>query len=530
MAEAAIPFDPNSMIEYGARRVIITLTVILCTLLEIIDTTIVNVATNTLMGSLGATISEVSWVIAAYAIANVIVVPMSSWLSSQFGRKNYFAVSIALFTFASFMCGQSDSIWTLVFWRFVQGIGGGALLATSQSILVEIYPKEKIGIAMAMFGMGVIMGPTLGPVVGGFLVDNYDWPVIFLVNVPLGIIAFFLTLQFIRDNPKQAKPSGNIDWLGMFLLIVGIGSLQLVLEQGEREDWFDSTYITTFFFMAILGIIFFIIRELTAKNPIVDLSILRKGNVGIGAILNFVMGFTLFGTVFIIPLFVQRFLGFTATATGFMFMPGAIMSGMCMPLIGKLLQGGFNPKRLIIVGFSLTTIFVFWCSLILTSNTGIDNFFWPLIVRGIGMGFLFVPLSNLTLSGLDSVGVAQASGLTNMVRQIGGSISVALIGLLNERLGAQHKADLMVNISEFNPNFNERMNLLTQNFLRLGNGLEKAKQQALYFIEASVTKQSLILTYIDIFQYMAVFVLCCIPLVFIARTYKGAGPGPGAAH
>jgi DHA2 family multidrug resistance protein len=530
MSQTAISYDPNSMIEYGARRIIITITVILCTLLEIIDTTIVNVATNTLMGSLGATISEVSWVIAAYAIANVIVVPMSSWLSSQFGRRNYFAVSIALFTFASFMCGQSSSIWMLVFWRFVQGIGGGALLATSQSILVEIYPKEKIGIAMAMFGMGVIMGPTLGPVVGGYLVDHYNWPVIFLVNVPIGIVAFFLTIQFIRDNPKQAKPSGSIDWLGMFLLIIGIGSLQLVLEQGEREDWFDSTFITTFFFLAVFGLIFFIIRELTTENPIVDLSILQKGNVGVGAILNFVLGFTLFGTVFIIPLFVQRFLGFTATDTGLMFMPGALTSGMCMPLIGRLLQKGLSPKRLIVVGFSLTAIFVFWCSLFLTANTGIDNFFWPLIIRGLGMGFLFVPLSNLTLSGLDSVSVAQASGLTNMVRQIGGSISVALIGLLNERLGAQHKADLMLNVSEFNPAFNERISLVSQNFIRLGNGLEKAKQQALYYMEAMVTKQALILTYIDIFQYMAVFVICCIPLAFIARTFKGAGPGPGAAH
>lgn len=526
----ALP-NPTSMVEYGFRRVIITITVILCTLLEIIDTTIVNVATNTLMGSLGATLSEVSWVIAAYAIANVIVVPMSSWLSSQFGRKAYFSASIALFTFASFMCGQSDSIWTLVFWRFVQGMGGGALLATSQSILVEIYPKEKIGIAMAMFGMGVIMGPTLGPVVGGYLVDNYDWPVIFLVNVPLGILALFLTLNFIRDNPNQQKQTGRVDWLGMILLIVGIGSLQLVLEQGEREEWFDSTYITVFFAVAIFGILFFIIRELTVDNPIVDLSILTKGNVGVGAILNFILGFTLFGTVFIIPLFVQRFLGFTATATGLMFMPGALMSGFCMPFIGRLLQSGFNPKRLIVFGFSLTAIFVFWCSLILTSNTDIDNFFWPLIVRGVGMGFLFVPLSNLTLSGLDSVGVAQASGLTNMIRQIGGSISVALIGLLNERLGAQHKADLMLNVSEFNSNFTERMNLLTQNFLRLGNGLDKAKQQAMFIIENSVLKQSFILTYIDIFQYMALFVVCCIPLVFMAKTYKGgAGPGPGAAH
>ncbi len=523
-------YDPNLMVEYGFRRAIITVTVILCTLLEIVDTTIVNVATNTLMGNLGATIGEVSWVIAAYAIANVIVVPMSSWLSSQFGRRNYFAASVALFTFASFMCGNSDTIWTLVFWRFVQGIGGGALLATSQSILVEIYPKEKIGLAMAMFGMGVIMGPTLGPVVGGYLIDNFDWPVIFMVNVPLGIIAFFLTLQFIRDNPYQSKQTGKIDLLGIFLLIAGIGSLQLVLEQGEREDWFQSTYITIFFFIAIFGILFFIIRELTTDKPIVDLRILTKGNVGVGVTLNFVLGFTLFGTVFILPLFVQRFLGFTATETGLMFMPGALTSGLCMPFIGRLLQSGFPAKRLIILGFTLTGIFVFWCSIILTGNTGADDFFWPLIVRGLGMGFLFVPLSNLTLSGLNPNDVAQASGLSSMIRQIGGSISVALIGLVNERLGSQHRSDLLVNITNYNPAFTERFNAYTQNFVRLGSELEKAKQQAYFVMDNIVTKQSLILTYIDTFQYMAVFVICCIPLVLFAKTYKGAGPGAGAAH
>mgnify|MGYP003524983983 FL=1 len=197
---AKAKIDDNSMVEYGMRRVIITITVVICTLLEIIDTTIVNVATNHLMGNLGATISEVSWVVAAYAIANIIVVPMSGWLSAQIGRKRYFAGSVALFTFASFMCGESGTIWTLVFWRFVQGIGGGALFATSQTILKEIYPPEKMGMAMAMFGLGVIVGPTVGPVLGGYLVDNYSWPVIFHVNVPIGIIATILTLKYIKDN------------------------------------------------------------------------------------------------------------------------------------------------------------------------------------------------------------------------------------------------------------------------------------------------------------------------------------------
>ncbi|HNB81076.1 MAG TPA: DHA2 family efflux MFS transporter permease subunit [Chitinophagaceae bacterium] len=512
--------DPNSMVEYGARRVIITLTVILCSLLELIDTTIVNVATTTLAGNLGATFSEVSWVIASYAIANVIVVPMSGWLSAQFGRKRYFAASIALFTFASFMCGQSSSIWMLVFWRFVQGVGGGALIATSQSILVEIYPKEKLGMASAMFGMGVILGPTLGPLFGGYLIDHYAWPVIFLVNVPFGILSTFLTIRYIRDNPHQKKSTDGIDWLGLLLLIVGIGGLQLFLEQGENEEWFDSKYITAVFIISVGSLIWLILRELRVKNPIVDFRILLKGNVAIGVSMSFILGFVLFGTVFIIPIYMQRFLGYTAQQTGALFTPGALLTGFCMPLVGMSLQKGIPPKALIVIGFALTAVFVFWCSGIITPATPSDAFFWPLMVRGLGMGLLFVPLTNLLLGGLEGKDVAQASGLSSMIRQIGGSISVALIGTVSDRLTAQHKADLLTQVHLSNPAAVERLQGMSALFQSKGSDASRAMEQSYSILDLNIFKQAYILTYINIFQYMALFVLCIIPLILFARTYK----------
>jgi len=526
---AAHPYDPNVLIEYGARRIIITITVIMCTLLEIIDTTIVNVATNTLMGNLGATIGEISWVIAAYAIANVIVVPMSGWLSTQFGRKNYFAASIALFTFASFMCGHSGNIWELVAWRFVQGVGGGALLATSQSILVEIYPREKMGMASAMFGMGVILGPTLGPVLGGYLIDHFNWPIIFYVNVPIGITAFLLTLQFIRNNPHQVKSSARVDWLGMFLLIAGIGSLQFVLEKGERADWYESWYITFFTIVAVLGIICFIWRELTIKNPIVDLHVFTRGNVAIGVTMSFILGFALFGTVFVFPMFVQRFLGFTATQSGAMFVPGALLTGFCMPFIGRLLQKGAPPKILIALGFSVTAAFVWWSSFLLSPVTGAGDFFWPLLIRGLGMGLLFVPLTNLTLGGLHGRDIPQAAGLSSMIRQIGGSISVALVGVFTERRTAQHRTDLLSNVNVYNPNLTERLNMYTGNFQRFGTDAAHATQQAYTVLDLAVTKQAMIITYIDVFRYMGIFVALCVPMIVFARTYKGK-VAAGAAH
>jgi len=516
----AIASDPNSLVEYGFRRAIITITVVICSLLEIIDTTIVNVATNTLMGNLGATLGEISWVIAAYAIANVIVVPMSGWLSAQFGRKNYFAVSIVIFTFSSFMCGNSTSIWELVFWRFIQGIGGGALIATSQSILVEIYPPEKMGMASAMFGMGVILGPTIGPVLGGYLIDHYEWPAIFYVNVPIGITATILTIKFIRNNPHQQKQKGKMDFAGILLLIIGIGSLQLTLEQGEREDWFESTFIICSLITAVLGIGLFIWRELSTEKPIVDLRVLFRGNVGIGVCMSFILGFALFGTVFVYPVFVQRFLGFTATQSGGMFVPGALLTGFCMPFVGRMLQKGAPPKILIALGFSITAFFVFWSSQIFSPVTDVTDFFWPLLLRGIGMGLLFVPLTNLTLGGLAGKDIAQAAGLSSMIRQIGGSISVAIIGVFTERVSAQHHADLAANVTSYNTNSLDRMSAYTANFSRFGTDVGKATTQAYFSIENAVTKQALILTYMDIFIYMGIFVLICIPLILFARTLK----------
>ncbi|MCB0508079.1 MAG: DHA2 family efflux MFS transporter permease subunit [Bacteroidetes bacterium] len=506
--------------EYGARRYIITVTVVLCTLLELIDTTIVNIATTTLMGSLGATISEISWVVAAYAIANVIVVPMSGWLSATFGRRNYFAGSVALFTFASLMCGMSDTIWTLVFWRFIQGIGGGALFATSQTILKEIYPPEKIGMAMAMFGMGVIVGPTIGPYLGGYLVYNFSWPVIFYVNIPIGILATFLTLTYIRDNPYDKRESSSVDWMGIFLLIVGIGALQLVLEQGERNDWFESKYILFFTLMAVMGIVGFIVHELTTKNPIVDLRVLAKANVAIATIMNFVLGLILYGSVFIYPIFMQHFLGFTPQLSGEMFMPGALLSGLLMPIVGGLLSKGTPPKFMIFFGFFITGIFVFWSSFIITPNTGVMDMFWPLLVRGFGMAFLFVPLSALTLGGLVGADVGQASGISNMVRQIGGSISVALIGTLTETLSAHHRANLIQHITPDNVLLTERIAKVKAGMMSMSTDAQHAAQQAYAYIDMVINRQAAILSYVDIFHYLTIFVFVTLPLILFAKNFK----------
>src|SRR6201995_592867 len=270
----------ESLVEYGPRRVIITITAIFCALLEIVDSTIVNVALNDMKGNLGATLNEVGWVITAYAIGNVIIVPMTSWLSAQFGRRNYFAASIMIFTVCSFLCGNATSIWELVFFRFLQGMGGGALLVTSQTIITESWPPEKRAMAQAIYTLGVITGPTLGPPLGGYIVDNFSWPLIFYINIPVGIIAAFLTLQFVRSPKyKEKTPVRDVDWIGIGLLAVAVSSLQYILEKGQEEDWFSSALINTLLVTTVFGFFFFIWRQLTYKHPIVELRVLKNGNL-----------------------------------------------------------------------------------------------------------------------------------------------------------------------------------------------------------------------------------------------------------
>jgi len=333
--------DPDSLVEYGFRRIIITITAVLCALLEIVDTTIVNVALNNMRGSLGATLTDVAWVITAYAIANVIIIPMTSWLSQQFGRRNYFATSIIIFTIASFLCGNATNIWELVFFRFIQGLGGGALLVTAQTIITESYPVAKRGMAQAIYGMGVIVGPTLGPPLGGYFVDHFSWPYIFYINIPIGIIAAFLTLTYVR-SPKfgEKLKASQVDWWGIALLAGFVGSLQYVLEHGQQDDWFNDRIIKILTLVSSVSFVLFIWRELNYKHPIVNLRVLKNTNLRVGVIMSFVLGFGLYSSTFIIPIYTQSILCWSALNAGLILIPSSITTGFMMPMIGKLIQRG----------------------------------------------------------------------------------------------------------------------------------------------------------------------------------------------
>jgi DHA2 family multidrug resistance protein len=514
--------EENSLVEYGFRRVIITITAILCALLEIVDTTIVNVALNDMRGSLGATLTDVAWVITAYAIANVIIIPMTSWLSKQFGRRNYFAASIIIFTVASFLCGNATNIWELVAFRFIQGMGGGALLVTAQTIITESYPAAKRGMAQAIYGMGVIVGPTLGPPLGGYIVDHFSWPYIFYINIPIGIIATFLTLLYVKSPKYGDKLKVNqVDWWGIVLLASFIGSLQFVLEHGQQDDWFQEPLIVILSLVSLFGLIFFIKRELTYEHPIVNLRVLKDSNLKIGTIMTFILGFGLYGSTFIIPIYTQSILGWTATDAGLLLIPSSITTGIMMPIIGKLIERGVSQKYLVALGFTVFFLYSFWMFNLITPDTASEQMFWPLVVRGIGLGLLFVPITTLSLSTLKGKDIGEGAAFTGMMRQLGGSFGIAIITTMIARLSQQHRVDLIPNINAMKFSVQERIHGLQQMFMSKGFSANESLARAYKILDGSVTLQSTVLSYMDIFLYLGILFLICVPFVLLIK--KGAG-------
>src|SRR6201996_5743597 len=454
------------MAEHGFRKWIITITVIVASLLELIDTTIVNVALPQIMGNLGATLEDAGWIVTGYAVANVIVLPMSGWLGDRFGRKNYFITSILVFTAASFLCGNAHSLSELVAFRVLQGLAGGGLLSTAQAILMETWPREEIGMATALFGMGAVVGPTVGPTIGGYITDYFTWPWIFYVNIPIGAIAAFCVSVFVKESPKYAKGK-PIDWWGILFLAVGVGSLQVVLEKGETEDWFQKTYITVLTFTTIIAAIVFIWREISTDHPVVNFRILKNRSFAVGIVTSFVLGFALYGSVFIFPVFCQNLLGFSAQQTGELLFPGGMATICMMPFVGAMLKRGVPGQFMATGGFFLFFFFT-WMLSNSTLESGTSDFFWPLIVRGVGMSILFVPLTTLAIQDLHGPEIGQGTGLNNMSRKLGGSFGTAILTTLILTKSQQVYTALIPYVNPYNPAYVARNQTQVQGFMSKG--------------------------------------------------------------
>jgi MFS transporter, DHA2 family, multidrug resistance protein len=502
----------------GAERAILVFTAISAALLQLIDTSIVNVSLREISGSIGATTTEIAWAVTAYAISNVIMIPLSGMLGDLFGRKNYFTISILIFTVASFFCGTANSLTTLVLWRFIQGIGGGALLTTAQTIIVEAFPPEKISIANAIFGIGIIMGPTFGPTMGGYITDNYSWHWIFFINIPIGGMAAYLSWTFVKDRIGVKKPK-EIDFTGIVLLIAGVGSLQYVLEEGTTKDWFASGEIVFMTILAIVGLVGFVIREWTYKYPAVNLKLLKNWNLALGTFLGFITGMILLATVFVFPLFVQIALGWTATQTGNFLISGALASAFAMGLVGRMLTKGVNAKLIMVVG----CLMIFGFGILMSFSSPESNssyFFWPFILRGLGIGFMLSPVMSLSLQGLKGSDLSQGAGVSNMIRQLGGAVGIAVMNVFLEHRNAINDTYLSKYLNTYSEAFQDRFNLLTQNFMSNGYFREDAQQMAYKVLDLTRFKQQSLVSYDNIFWTVAVIVLLCIPIVLLIKTPK----------
>ncbi len=512
----------------GPLKWAIALTASLGAILEVIDTSIVNVALTDMQATLGATIAEIGWVVTGYAIANVVLIPLSAWLGDFFGKKTYFVFSMVGFTAASVLCGLSINLPMLVVARILQGLFGGGLLAKAQAILFETFPPAEQGMAQSVFGVGVIAGPAIGPTLGGYLTDTLGWRWIFFINLPVGIVAVIMAIVFLRPDAKQ--PSQNrakVDWTGIVLLCIAVGSLQAFLEEGERDDWFESGFITMLAISAVVGLVLFIWRELSTRAPAVDLRVLRYKSLAAGSLYSGILGMGLYGALFAVPLFAQGVLGFSATQTGWLLAPGALASAIMMVVLGKL-STKIDARILIGLGAVGTTAVMFDLAKI-TPQTGTSDLFWPLIWRGATTVLMFLPLSLATLGGIPKADVSAGSGFYNLTRQLGGSIGIAVLTTLLAQREAFHRAILLSKLTPYDPETSQRLAALTNLFQSRGSDAATAHQQAIASLSQLVSTQAAILSYADIFRFVGVVFLCSLPLLmFLGK--GGAGAKAPAAH
>jgi DHA2 family multidrug resistance protein len=519
VTSAALPAPPvapaSSAVDPYANRYVIAFSVTLAAVLELIDTSIVNVAIPHMMGNLGATLDEIAWVSTSYIIANVIVIPMSSWLAGWFGRRRYLTLSILLFVVASFMCGASTGLWELVLWRVVQGLGGGALLSTAQATLYEAFPPEEVGMGQAIFGMGVMVGPTLGPTLGGLIIDNYEWPWIFYINVPLGLIAAGLVWSYVTDS-RLARKATRIDGWGIAFLAVGIGALQWMLERGERNDWFESRLIVVLALTSVASLVAFVWRQLTFEQPIVNLRVLRSRQLATGVVMAAVLGFALFGSVFVLPIFLQQVHGFTAWQTGQVIFPGAIASAVTMAVVGR--NANRIDARYTVVAGSAIFLLCMWQLAHLAPDAGADDVFWPLILRGFGLGLIFVPLTNASMADLKAEDVPQGTALFNLTRQLGGSLGIALLATLLTRFQLEGRATLVTHLAQGDPVVTQRLAGLTQAMVARGGDAVAASQRALAVLQGEVLVQASVLAFSKLYLLSGIVLCAACPLLVFWKT------------
>jgi MFS transporter, DHA2 family, multidrug resistance protein len=512
---------------------LIALAVILPTFMEVLDTSIAAVALPYIAGSLSATTDEATWVLTSYLVANAIILPASGWFSLRFGRRRFLITCIIIFSLASFMCGSSGSLGMILVARAIQGAGGGALQPLSQAILLESFPPRKRGLGMAVFGLGVVVAPVLGPTLGGWLTDTYSWRWAFYINIPVGVLAIVMIMRYVKDPQyiKYAHP-GRFDAIGLGLLAVWLGSLQIILDKGQEADWFGAVWVRWATAILIVTFIAFITRQLSWRDPLVDLRVFRYRNFTIGCLLIALFGAAIYGLVTLLPLFYQELLGYTALTAGIAVSPRGIGAILAMPVIG-ILTSRIDNRYLVATGFLLFAVSSIWFARIdLTISQW--TLLWPIIISGIGSGFVFVPLSTTAVAGMRNEEIGNATGLYNLLRNIGGSVGISLVETSIARREQVNRADMVHSINPNNPIFQQTLqqlrSLLQHSGSPVGAPLNGQTLRAYDMINGVLNQQAALMSYIDDFRYLAIMCLACVPIVFILKKTVGKKGAVGAAH
>jgi DHA2 family multidrug resistance protein len=525
MGAASITMDEAAAWRPAVNPWIIALAVTLATFMEVLDTSIANVALPHIAGSLSAGTDESTWILTSYLVSNAIVLPLSGWLSSIVGRKRFYMGCVALFTISSFLCGFAPNLAALIVFRILQGAGGGGLQPSEQAILADTFPPAKRGMAFAVYGIAVVMAPAIGPTLGGWITDNFTWRWIFFVNIPVGILSLLLTSRLIQDPPyfrRRKLSETRIDYIGLGFVALGLGTLQVVLDKGQRDDWFGSPFILWLTVISVASLMFVVFWEWRHKDPIIDLHLFRERTFATANLLMFMLGFALLGSTLLLPLFAQTLLGYTAQRAGMALTPGGFAIMACMPLVGFLLSR-YSPRWLMMFGLTVLS-FSLWHMTAFDLDVDFHTVMMARVFQAIGMAFLFVPINTAAYAFLPREKNNAASGLMNLARNIGGSVGISFVTTMLARRAQFHQVRLVERLSAANPQFESSLTGLAGMFQggAPGGGL----QQAYATIQSNVIRQATMLAYLDNFWLLGVVIFCLIPLVFLIKKSK---PGGGIA-
>jgi DHA2 family multidrug resistance protein len=522
---------PNALAGTGSRVINpwwIACTVMLATFMEVLDTSVANVALPHIAGNLSASVDESTWVLTAYLVANAIVLPLSGWFSTLFGRKQFYMACVAIFTVSSLLCGIAPTLPLLIVFRILQGLGGGALQPISQAILVESFPAEQQGVATAFYGMGVVVAPVIGPTLGGWMTDNYSWRWIFLINIPFGLLSILLTTWLVNDPPnfirKTFKTGLKLDYIGLGLLATGLAALEILLDEGQREDWFGSHMIVAAAIVAFVGLVGVVIWELRQAEPIVDFRILKNRNFAVAAVAIYAVGFTLYGSTALLPIFLQTILGYTALLSGLVLSPGGVAMMIGFAMVGRLL-GFMQARSLIVFGLIVSAIGTYQMS---GFNLEIDfrTAMWARTLQAFGLAFLFVPINVAAFSAVPRERLGYATGLMNLFRNVGGSAGIAMITTLMSRRQQFHQSSLVSHLTSMDPGYTATLQGTAAHLVTQGASAADAAVQAQGMFYAIVQRQAAMMAVTDTFRVLSIVFLAMIPIVLLLRNTTRTGPVP----